>query len=83
MKSLRKWLRILSYYIGPVDKFYTDKVPSTHFTTDQIPDVIFERDVLMYNCGYRTKYKDYMVIVGKRQSELFQWVGKNLKVTKN
>ena len=41
---------------------FNDPVPHGHIGNDFIPDVIFERNVTLYNCGYDEKKKLFKVI---------------------
>lgn len=41
---------------------YNDKVPKGFLTNDHLPDIIFERDVMLYNAGVDTVKNVYRVI---------------------
>lgn len=61
MLNLNRLKRKIAYYFTKTDLKFNDKVPAGHLTIDQIPNVIFERDVLLVNCGVHSKLKSHIV----------------------
>ena len=56
MKLLNKWRRKLSYLVGKRDFIYDTAI------NEQVSDVIFERDVIVYVVNYRNEYGIYTII---------------------
>lgn len=59
----RKLYRKLVYPFVKKEYTYNDPVPAGHLSVDHVPDWVFERDVVLYNCGLHTQLNDYIVVV--------------------
>ncbi len=67
--------KLLKQYKVGETYFFNDTVPKGHIENEFIPDVIFDRNVSLYNCGYDSKRKLFKVIA----SGGFKEVGDKLK----
>lgn len=59
----RKLYRRLVFPFVQKQYTYNDPVPAGFLNNSQIPDWVFEREVVLYNCGLHTQLNDYIVII--------------------
>lgn len=64
---MNRWLRIIKHrwliLIGKADTVYNDYDDPRLLPQEWITDKIMDRDVMIYNMGYKQKYKGYLVVV--------------------
>lgn len=64
---MRRWWRIVKHNVlialGKADTIYNDPQPPSSLPSEWITDKIMDRDVMIFNMGYKQKYKGYVVVV--------------------
>lgn len=65
---MRRLLRILNYkldrFLGkPIDIVYNDGNIEGQLPQEWISEKIMDKDIMIYNLGYKEKYKGYLVVV--------------------
>lgn len=63
MINVRRLIRKAKYYFGEREKVYNDPTPDGFLRSVDIPDVVFEREVILYTAGINRKLGVYKVIV--------------------
>lgn len=65
---MKKLFRIISYYLGKKDFIYNDKVSKDMIPGDKLPDILMDRDVAIYNCGFDVERQLFLVIARPMKS---------------
>ena len=71
---LRRLIRRLVYPFVQKDYVYNDYTPERYIKSEQLPDVVFERDVMLVNCGLHSKFKSFMVTATPLNLDLYNEV---------
>lgn len=62
MLNLQRIKRRVDYYLTyNKDVKYNDPVPKGHLTIDQIPDKVFDNDIMLVNWGISERFKIHVV----------------------
>lgn len=60
LRSIKhRWLILL----GKADTVYNDPMPKNMLPSEWISEKIMDKDLMIFNMGYKEKYKGYMVVV--------------------